>query len=329
VESEMTTGQGVMARLLVNQGVLQTGNVLVSGSTYGRVRTMLDATMGSLKEAGPGTPVEVTGLDRVPRAGEKFYVVESISRAAQIADEQRSRLREKTLAQRRLVTLETLFSEIAAGQVKELNVIVKADVQGSVDVLRKSLTEMNTSEVAVRVLHAAVGGISESDVLLAEASNAIVIGFQVVADEHAKLLADSEGVEIRLYRVIYDITDDIRKALEGMLAPRIEERQTGRAEVRQIFKISRMGTIAGCYVTEGTINRSSKVRLIRESIVIHDDMSLDSLKRHKDDASEVRAGMECGVKLVKYDDIKIGDVIEVYEQVEISRRLEMEQEQTV
>jgi len=174
-----------------------------------------------------------------------------------------------------------------------------------------------------------VGGISESDILLAEASNAIVIGFQVVAEEHAKSLADTEGVEIRLYRVIYDITDDFRKALEGMLAPRIEERQTGRLEVRQIFKISRMGTIAGCYVTEGTISRSSMVRLIRENIVIRNDMTLDSLKRHKDDTSEVRAGMECGVKLVRYDDIKIGDVIEVYEKVEISRSLELEQEQTV
>jgi len=329
VESEMTTGQGVTARLLVNHGLLKAGDVVVSGSSYGRIRTMLDAMKCSLKEAGPATPVEVTGLDRVPRAGEEFYVVASISRAAQIADEQRSRMREKSLDHRRQVTLENLFSEIEAGQVKELNVIVKADVQGSVDVLRKSMTEMNTSEVAVRVLHAAVGGISESDILLAEASGAIVIGFQVVADEHAKSLADTEGVEIRLYRVIYDITDDIKKALEGMLAPRIEERQTGRLEVRQIFKISRMGTIAGCYVTEGTISRSSMVRLIRESIVIRDDMSLDSLKRHKDDAAEVRAGMECGVKLVRYDDIKVGDVIEVYEQVEISRSLELEQEQTV
>ncbi|MCP4712763.1 MAG: translation initiation factor IF-2 [Planctomycetes bacterium] len=329
VESEMTTGQGATARLLVNHGVLKPGDVIVSGSSYGRVRSMLDAMKRNLKEAGPATPVEVTGLDRVPRAGEEFFVVESISRAAQIADEQQSRIREKSLAQRRQVTLENLFSEIEAGQVKELNVIIKADVQGSVDVLRKTMTEMNTSEVAVRVLHAAVGGISESDVLLAEASGAIVIGFQVVAEEHAKSLADTEGVEIRLYRVIYDITDDIKKALEGMLAPRIEERQTGRLEVRQIFKISRMGTIAGCYVTEGTITRQSKVRLIRESIIVRDDVSLDSLKRHKDDASEVRAGMECGVKLVRYDDVKVGDVIEVYEQVAISRSLEMEQEQTV
>ena len=329
VESEMTTGQGVTVRLLVNNGVLKPGDVVVSGSSYGRVRTMLDATRRDLKEAGPATPVEVTGLDRVPRAGEEFYVVDSISRAAQIADEQRARMREKNLTQRRQVTLENLFSEIAAGQVKELNVIVKADVQGSVDVLRKSLTEMNTSEVAVRVLYSAVGGISESDVLLAEASSAIVIGFQVVAEEHAKSLADTEGVEIRLYRVIYDITDDIRKALEGMLSPRIEERQTGRLEVRQLFKISRVGAIAGCYITEGTISRSSMVRLIRDSIVVRDDMKLDSLKRHKDDASEVRAGMECGVKLAGFDDIKIGDVIEVYEQVEISRSLELEQEQPV
>jgi len=321
VESEMTTGQGVLARLLMKQGTLKPGDVIVSGSTYGRVRTIVDASGLDVSEASPSMPIEVTGLDEVPIAGDRFFVVEDISRASEIADEQRSRKREKTLAQRRQVTLENLFTEIKAGELRELNVILKADVQGSVDVLRDSVTELNTSEVAVRVLHAGVGGITESDVLLAEASNAIIIGFQVVADEAARHLAETKGVEIRLYRVIYNVTEDIRQALEGMLAPEIEEKQLGRVEVRDTFKVSRFGTIAGCYVTEGVIKRSSKVRLIRDSIAINDNMSIQSMRREKEDITESRAGFECGIKLADFDDVKIGDVIEAYEMVEVSRKL--------
>jgi len=322
VESEMNTSKGVVARLLVKSGTLKSGDVIVSGSSHGRVRTMMDAAGKELKEASPAMPVEISGLDGVPVAGERFYVVDNITQAKEIADEQRSRMREKTLLRRRLVTLDNLFSEIAAGELKELNVIVKADVQGSVDVLEHSLKELNTSEVAVRVLHSAVGGISESDVLLAEASNAIIIGFQVRADERGRALAEAKGVDIRLYRVIYQITDDIRKALEGMLTPEIEEKQLGRVEVRQIFRISRVGVVAGSLVTEGVIQRSAKVRLIRDNIVIRDDMELESLRRVKDDVSEVRAGLECGVKLAGFDDVKVGDVVEAYELVEVSRTLE-------
>ncbi|MBN2378087.1 MAG: translation initiation factor IF-2 [Sedimentisphaerales bacterium] len=324
VESEMAIGRGVVARLLVKQGTLKTGDIIVSGSSHGRVRSMTGSNNQSMKQAGPATPVEITGLDEVPVSGDRFFVVESIPRAAEIADEQRSTQREKILARRRLVTLENLFTEIAAGEIRELNVIVKADVQGSVDVLCKSITEMNTSEVAVRILHSAVGGISESDVLLAEASNAIIIGFQVVADEHARSLADAKGVQIRHYRVIYNISDDIKQALEGMLKPRIEEKQLGRVEIRQVFKISRLGSIAGCYVTEGVIQRSSKMRLVREGIVLRNDMTIQSLKRHKDDISEARNGFECGIKLNGFDDLKEGDMLEAYEMVEISRKLELE-----
>jgi translation initiation factor IF-2 len=322
VESEMTQGQGVVARFLVKSGSLKPGDIIVSGGSYGRVRTISDAAGQSLKNAGPATPVEMTGLDEVPVAGDRFFVVDSMSQAKEIADEQRAQHREKTLAQRRQVTLENLFTEIKAGEVRELNVVIKADMQGSVDVLTKSIMELNTSEVAVRVLHAAVGGISESDILLAEASNAIIIGFQVVADEHSRALSEREGVEVRLYRVIYQIMDDIKKALEGMLKPNIEEKSLGRAEVRQVFKVSRLGSIAGCSVSDGMIHRNAKMRLIRDGIVLRDNMSIESLRRLKDDATEVRKGLECGIKLAGFDDLKEGDSLEAYENVEISRTLE-------
>ena len=321
VESEMTIGQGAVSRMLMKQGTLKPGDVIVSGSVYGRVRTIKDATGKAIKQAGPSMPIEVTGVNEVPTAGNRFFVVDDISKAAEIAAEQRSREREVSLAQRRNVTLENLFSEIKAGELKELNVIVKADVQGSVDVLQNSVVEMNTEEVAVRILHSAVGGISESDVLLAEASNAIIIGFQVVADDRARSLAETSGVEIRLYRVIYQISDDIKQALEGMLTPRLEEKMLGSVEVRNTFRISRIGVIAGCYVTDGLIPRSSKVRLIRDSIVVRDGLTLESLRRVKDDVSEVRNGFECGLKLAGFDDIQVGDKIEAYEMIEISRTL--------
>ncbi len=322
VEAEMTIQQGAVATLLVKDGTLKTGDVIVSGSSYGRVRTITDTTGATLTEASPSTPVEITGLSEVPIAGDRFFVPGNISQAAEIAEEQRNRRREKALLHRRQITLDNLFSEIAAGELKELNVIVRADVQGSVDVLRNTIMEMNTSEVAVRILHAAVGGITESDVLLAQASNAIIIGFQVVADEHARNLAEKEGVEIRLYRVIYQISEDMKKALEGMLKPRIEEKPLGRAEVRQVFRVSRVGAIAGCLVTEGKIQRSARLRIIRDSVVIRDNNPIESLRRVKDDVSEVRNGLECGIKLEKFDDLKNGDVLEAYELIEISRTLD-------
>jgi translation initiation factor IF-2 len=322
IESEMTTGQGVVARLLVKSGTLRPGDYLVSGGSYGKIRAVIDAVGKRLDEAGPSTPVEVTGLDGIPVAGDRFFVVESIIRAKEIAEESQAERREKALAGRRQITLENLFGEIAAGEIKELNIILKADVQGSVDVLAKTLIEMNTPEVAVRILHASVGGVTESDVLLAAASNAIIIGFNVVTDEHAKALAETEQVEIRHYRIIYQISDDLKKALEGMLSPNLEMKLIGQAEVRQVFRVSRIGAIAGCIVTQGRIHRSGKARLIRDSVVLRDEIGIESLRRGKDDSSEVRSGFECGIKLSSFDDIKIGDVIEVYEQVKISRTLE-------
>ena len=328
IESEMTIGRGSVARLLIKEGQLKPSDTVVSGCSYGRVRTMQDVTGKSLKSAGPATPVEITGLNEVPVAGDRFYVVESIPKAAEIATEQQRQNREANLARQNQVTLENLFSEIAAGEIKELNVIIKADVQGSVDVLCNSITELNTSEVAVRVLHAAVGGVSESDVLLAQASGAIIIGFQVIADDRSRSLADKESVEIRHYNVIYQITDDIKLALEGMLTPSIEEKSLGRAEVRQIFRISRIGVVAGCYVTEGLINRSNKTRVVRDGIVIRDNNTIDSLRRIKNDVAEVRSGLECGIKLVGFNDLKTGDLIEAYELVEHSRTLESSAEGT-
>ncbi|MCF7958524.1 MAG: translation initiation factor IF-2 [Phycisphaerae bacterium] len=322
IESEMNTSQGALARLLIKDGTLKPGDVFVSGSCHGRVRTIVDAIGNKLSEAGPAMPVEIAGLDGVPTAGDRFYVVDNISRAVQISEEMRMQQREMTLARRRQITLENLFTEIAAGEVKELNVIIKADVQGSVDVLRNSITELNTAEVAVRVLHAAVGGINESDVILANASNAIIIGFHVIADEHSRALAEKESVEIRLYRIIYKISDDIKLALEGMLSPRIEEKTLGTIEVRQIFRISRIGVIAGCYVTDGIVTRSAKVRVIRDNVVIKDECDIDSLRREKDQASEVRSGLECGIKLEKFDDLKVGDKIQAFELVKHSRTLE-------
>jgi len=322
IESQMTTGQGAVARLLIKDGELKPGDIVVSGCSYGRVRTMRDVTGKATKKAGPATPVVITGLNEIPVAGDRFYVVESVPEAAEAAAEQQNQNRQVTLARSNQVTLDNLFSEIAAGDLKELNVIIKADVQGSVDVLRNSITELNTAEVAIRVLHAAVGGVTESDVLLAHASNAIIIGFQVIADERSRALAEKENVEIRLYSIIYKISDDIKLALEGMLAPRIEEKFLGRAEVRQIFRISRIGVVAGCYVTEGLITRSSQIKVVRDGIVVRDKNSIDSLRRVKDDASEVRSGLECGIKLVGFNDLKTGDIVEAYELVEHSRTLE-------
>ena len=322
VEAQRTANRGVLAQLLIKSGEIKIGDTIVSGGACGRVRSMIDATGRSLQNAGPATPVEITGLDEVPTSGDRFYVADNISLAKEIAAEQKTRQRDKALAQRRQVTLDNLFTEIAAGEIKEFNVIIKADVQGSVDVLHNTVMEMNTSEVAVCILHSAVGGISESDVLLAEASNAIIIGFQVTAEDQAKSLADEKGVEIRLYRVIYQISDDIKKALEGMLSPRTEEKPLGKAQVRQVFRISRVGIVAGCLVTEGVIKRGAKSRLVRDNIVIRDDTAIESLRRVKDDLSEVRNGLECGIKLVGFDDIKVDDVIDVYELVKVTRTLE-------
>jgi translation initiation factor IF-2 len=305
IEAELDPGRGVVARVLVQRGTLKVGDAVAAGAAHGRVRAIMDETGKQVDKATPSTPIEITGLNVVPVAGEKFYRLS----------------RQVSLGRRTKITLENFMGQIDAGNVQELCVILRADVQGSVDVLCQSLNELSVSEIKVRILQAMVGGITEGDILLAQASGAVIIGFNVVASERARTLAENSGVEIRLYRIIYEVMDELRAALERRLAPKIEEKVLGHATVRQIFKISRLGTVAGCLVNDGLISRTNKVRLIRDDVVINEGMSLDSLKRVKDDTREVKSGLECGIKLAGFDDIKVDDVIEAYEQVETARTL--------
>jgi len=321
IEAELDPGRGVVARVLVQRGTLKVGDVVVAGAAYGRVRAIMDETGKQADKATPSTPIEVTGLNVVPVAGEKFYITEDTAEAKALAAESERLSRQVSLGRRTQITLENFMGQIDAGNVQELCVILRADVQGSVDVLCQSLNELSVSEIKVRILQAMVGGITEGDILLAQASGAVIIGFNVVASERARTLAENCGVEIRLYRVIYEVMDELRAALERRLAPKIEEKVLGHAKVRQIFKISRLGTVAGCLVNDGLISRTNKVRLIRDDVVINEGMSLDSLKRVKDDTREVKSGLECGIKLAGFDDIKVDDVIEAYEQVETARTL--------
>jgi translation initiation factor IF-2 len=321
IEAKMSAQEGPVATVLIKEGRLSKGDILLAGNTYGRVRTMTNSSGKKIKAATSSMPVEVVGLNGVPQAGDRFYCLDDINRAKSAAEENKLRAREKSLAERTQVTMENLFSQIAAGNVKELNLIIRADVQGSVDVLKKYLSELSTSEVRLNILHAMPGGITEGDVLLAEASNAIIIGFNVVADERAARVAEAEGVDIRLYNVIYRITEDLRKSMAGLLEPEEQERALGRAVVRATFKVSRIGTVAGCYVTAGVAAKSAKVRLIRNNIVVRDNMVVESLKHFKDDAREVKAGLECGVKLAGFDDIKMDDALDFYEIVKVARTL--------
>jgi translation initiation factor IF-2 len=321
VEAKMSQTKGPVATILIKEGTLNKGDVVLAGSAYGRIRNMTDSRGKTVKTAGPSMPVEVTGLDSVPSAGDRFYNLEDLNRAKQAAEEVKSASREETLARRSQITLDNLFSQIAAGKIKELNLIVKADVQGSVDVLIKYLTELSTDEVKVKVIHAAVGGINEGDVVLAEASSAIIIGFNVVPDERVRHIADSRKVDIRLYNIIYRITEDLKAAMVGLLEPEFQEKTLGRLVVRDTFKVSGLGTIAGCYVTSGLVNKHAKLKLIRDNIVIKDKCTIDSLKHFKDDAREVKSGLECGVKIAGFDDIKVGDEFEAYEIVEVARTL--------
>ena len=321
VEAKMSPQRGPVATLLVKEGRLTKGDVVLAGAAYGRVKTLNNSYGQSVKAATSSMPVEITGLSDVPQAGDRFYCLDDINKAKDAAEEGKIRSRESTLAKRTQVTLDNLFTQIEAGNVKELNIIIRADTQGSVDVLTKYLSELSTDEVKIKILHAAPGGITEGDCLLAEASNAIIIGFNVVAEEHASKLAEAKDVDIRLYTVIYRITEDLQKSMAGLLEPEQQEKTVGRAVVRNIFKISRVGTIAGCYVSDGLVTKNAKVRLIRDNIVIRDGLSIDSLRHFKDDVREVKAGLECGIKLTKFDDVKIDDVFDFYEIVEIARTL--------
>lgn len=316
-EASRDSARGVLAGLLVKNGTLKVGDVVLCGGAAGRVRKILDYRGKTIKQAPPATPVEITGLDEVPDAGDRFYVVEDLTRAKDVAQERRQEQRAQSLAATPQTTLENLFDRIEAGASAEVKLIVKADVQGSIEALLGSLRKVEIEEVKVTILHSGVGGITEGDVLLAEASDAIVLGFRVTADNRSRLLAEQKGVEIRTYRVIYQLIEDIEQAVRGMLTPETVEKVTGRAEVREVFKISRIGTIAGCYVTDGLINRNAAIRLIRDNIVVVDERKLFSLRRVKDDVREVRAGLECGLRIADFNDIKVGDVIEAYQTVEV------------
>jgi translation initiation factor IF-2 len=321
VEAKMSPQEGPLATLLIKEGQLNKGDVVLAGRTYGRIKMMKNSYGKSIKTATSSMPVEITGLSDVPQAGDRFYCLDDINKAKTAAEENEIRSRENSLTERAQITLDNLFSQIEAGNVKELNVIIRADVQGSVDVLTKYLSEMSTNEVKIKVLHAATGGITEGDVLLAEASNAIIIGFNVVPEERAAKIAETKGVEIRLYNIIYRITEDIQKSMVGLLEPEEQKKSLGRAVVRAIFKVSKVGTIAGCYVTSGIVNKNAKIRMIRDNIVLRDDLSIESLKHFKDDVREVKTGFECGIKIAGFDDVKVDDVLDFYEVVKVARTL--------
>ena len=321
VEAKISQQCGPVTTLLIKEGCLNKGDVILAGTTYGRVKSMTDSFGKSIKTATSPMPVVITGLNGVPLAGDKFYCLDDINKAKTAAEENQTHLRENSLAERTQVTLDNLFSQIEAGKTQELTLIVRADVQGSVDVLKKYLSELSTNEVKINILHTATGGITEGDVVLAEASNAIIIGFNVVAEERAAKMAETKGVEIRFYDVIYRITEDLQKSMVGLLEPEEQEKTLGRAVVRATFKVSRIGTVAGCYVTSGLAAKNAKIRLIRDNVVLKGDLAIESLKHFKDDAREVKAGFECGIKVAGFDDIKIDDVFEFYEIIKVARTL--------
>jgi translation initiation factor IF-2 len=321
IESRLDKGQGPVATVLVQSGTLKRGDVVLAGAVFGRVRAMLDEAGGNLEMAGPSIPVEILGLSDVPAAGSEVLVLGDERKAREIALFRQGKFRDVKLAKQQSAKLENIFEHMGEGQAKMLSLIIKADVQGSYEGLSHALSRLSTDEVKVNIVHAAVGGITESDVNLALASKAVIIGFNARADAAARKLAENNAVDIRYYNVIYEAVDDVKAALTGMLAPEKKENVLGLVEVRQIFKISKVGTVAGCYVSEGLVRRSgAKVRVLRDNVVIQDG-ELDSLKRFKDDVREVKAGFECGLSLRNFDDLKIGDQLEVYEVVEVARTL--------
>ncbi|MFD3003369.1 translation initiation factor IF-2 [Pontibacter toksunensis] len=320
IEASLDKGRGYVATVLVQTGNLKIGDVVLAGSHYGRVKAMTNHLGKKMKEAGPSTPVQLLGLDGAPQAGDKFLVMESEREAREIATNRSQVQREQSLRTRKHITLDEIGRRLAIGSFKELNVIVKGDVDGSVEALADSLLKLSTPEVQVSIINKGVGAISESDVLLASASDAIIIGFQVRPSLNARKLAEQEQIDVRLYSIIYDAINEVKDAMEGMLAPTLKEEITGNAQVRDVFKITKVGTIAGCMVTDGSIQRNAKVRLVRDGIVVHDGEIL-ALKRFKDDVSEVKQGYECGISLKNYNEIEIGDVIEAYVEKEIKRTL--------
>ena len=319
IEAQLDKGRGPVATVLVQEGTLNIGDPIVAGSSFGRIRAMMDDKGRRVKKAGPSKPVEILGLSEVPAAGESFYVAANEKQARQLAESVVAQSRKDMLKDTpQKVSLDDLFSQIQSGNVKELNIVVKADVQGSVEAVKQSLEKLSNEEVRIRIIHGGVGAITESDVMLATASNAIIIGFNVRPEPSAKAFADEEKVDVRLYRVIYNAIEDITAAMKGMLDPVYEEKVIGHAEVRQLFKASGVGTIAGSYVLDGKFTRNSQVRILRDNIVVYEG-ELESLKRFKDDVKEVNTGYECGLVFKKFNDLKEGDIIEAFIMVEVPR----------
>jgi translation initiation factor IF-2 len=312
LEARREAGRGNIATVLVQAGTLRVGDVFFAGSVFGRVRSMQDDRGGKVAEAGPATPVEVTGFEELPMAGDPFQVVEDEAKARQVVTFRQQKERDKAMAASSRVSLEQLFSKIQEGKIKDLPIILKADVSGSMEVLSQSLQKLSTDKVKVSLLHAGVGAVNINDVLLASASGAIIVGFNVRPEKKAADEAEKAGVDIRLHTIIYNVTDEIRKAMEGLLDPTLKEVARGRAEIRNTFKVPKFGVIAGCYVTEGAIPRSAQVRLLRDNRVVYEG-KIGSLRRFKDDVSEVKQGFECGIGLDRYQDVKIGDVIEAFQ----------------
>jgi translation initiation factor IF-2 len=318
VESKQTPDQGVAATVLITDGTLRVKDQVVCGESFSRVRGMIDDHGRQVTEAPPSTPITLLGLDRLPMPGDKLFAVEDAKKAREVVEERQRRMRELSLAERSAITLETLSAKLAEKDVQEIRIILKCDVMGSLEPLRKCIDDLKTAEVKVNLVHSALGGINETDVSLAEASGAVIVGFNTVADSSARQAADRAGVEIRYYDVIYELLDQLRNAMEGLLKPEEVESILGHAEVRALFRSSKFGLIAGCYVTDGTVKRNAKVRLTRDGKVVHTG-KVGSLRREKDDAKEVRAGFECGMTLVDYQDLKVGDILE-FSQVDLVRR---------
>jgi translation initiation factor IF-2 len=321
VESSLDKGRGYVTNLLVEGGTLRIGDAVLAGQYSGKVKAMFNERGTRVDEAGPSVPVSILGFDGAPNAGDKFHVFEDEREARNIAVKRQQLQREQGVRSQRSVTLEELGRRIAVGEFKELNLIVKGDVDGSIEALSDSLQKLSTEKVQVNIIHKAVGQVSESDILLASASSAIIIGFQVRPSGAARRLAEKEGVQIKLYSVIYKAIEEMKDAMEGLLSAKIEESIVGSAEIRETFKISKVGTIAGCFVIDGNIKRNNKVRIIREGVVVYTG-TLGSLKRFKDDVKEVARGFECGLNIDRFNDIKVGDVVEAYEEVEVKQTLE-------
>lgn len=320
IEARLDKGRGPVSTMLIQKGTLKKGDILLAGQEFGRVRILIDENGQEVESAGPSIPVEVLGLNGVPSAGDEMVVVKNERKAREIALFRQGKFKEVKLARQRAAKLENVFNQMQEGKVQILNLVIKADVQGSVEALTEALEKLSNEEVAVKVVHGMVGGISENDVNLAMASRAIIIGFNVRADASARKLIGSENVDLHYYSVIYDAVNEVKEALSGMLSPEIREESVGLAEVRDIFRSPKLGNIAGCYVTEGTVKRNNPIRVLRDNVVIYEG-ELESLRRFKDDVNEVKAGTECGIGVKNYNDVKVGDQIEVYEMVEVARKL--------